>query len=296
MARKRRDEPQPVGRPRWNASQLVAFNLARARRKAELTQQEAAEAISRYTETEWTQATVATAESSVTGARIRQFSPSELLAFCFAFDVPIGWFFMPPSGDEAEALEMPKHAGGIGWDWVFRRTTPTESDIDAYLDHQGDWARLSEVASERRPFHDRVGQVLRGGGQTLRDDELQMYFLLGLFRRGLGGPRDLRRQTSWGEERWFEDASAVLLRVSEAFAAIGRRGPSPSHIMRQKDLQDARWISDEIERKQAEAGVPICAECFQPIVLADPADATSWVHTDGSHVTRQHRALLGTAD
>ena len=291
MARKRRDEPQAVGRPRWNASQLVLFNLARARRKAELTQQEAAEAISRYTETEWTQATVATAELSVTGARIRQFSPSELLAFCFAFDVPIGWYFMPPTGDEAEALEMPKHAGGIGWDWVFRRTTPTESDIDAYLDHQGDWAQLSEVASERRPFHDRVGQVLRGGGQTLEDDELQMYFLLGLFRRGLGGPRDLRRQTSWGEERWFEDASAVHYRVSEVFAAIGRRGPSPSHIMRQKDLQDARWISDEIERKRADAGVPICAECFQPISLADTSDGRRWVHVDEGGIVRPHDAV-----
>ena len=259
---------ETTAKQRWNASQLVAFNLARARRKAEMTQQDAAEAISRYTEAEWTQATVATAEGSVTGARIRQFSPSELLAFCFAFDVPIGWFFMPPTGDEAEALEMPKHASGIGWDWVFRRTTPTESDIDAYLDHQGDWARRSEWSSERRPFHDRVGQVLRGGGQALTDDELQMYFLLGLFRRGLGGPRDLRRPTSWGEERWFEDASAVLNRVAEAFAAIGRRGPSPSQIMRQKDLADARWINDEIERKRAEADRPICAECFQPIGLA----------------------------
>ena len=290
MQRKRRDEPTVAAKPRWNASQLVAFNLARARRKSGLTQQEAAEAISHYTETAWTQAIVATAESSVTGARIRQFSPSELLAFCFAFDVPVGWFFMPPTGDEAEALEMPKHAGGIGWDWVFRRTTPTESDIDAYLDHQGDWARRAERETERRPFHDRVGQVLRGR-RTLKDDELQMYFLLGLFRRGLGGPRDLRRQTSWGEEDWFADASAVLQRVTDAFAAIGRRGASPTHIMRQKDLQDARWIGDEIERKRAEAGVPICGECLQPIELADPADGTSWVHVDEESVFRPHAVV-----
>jgi transcriptional regulator with XRE-family HTH domain len=206
MQRKRRDEPA-AAKPRWNASQLVAFNLTRARHKAEMTQQEAADAISKYTENEWTQATVATAESSVTGARIRQFSPSELLAFCFAFDVPIGWFFMPPLGDEADALEVPKHAGGIGWDWVFRRTTPTESNIDTYLDHQGDWARRAERESQPQPFHDRIGQVLRGSGQALRDDELQRYFLLGLLRRGLGGPRDLRRQTSWGEAKWFEEAS-----------------------------------------------------------------------------------------
>ena len=127
--------------------------------------------------------------------------------------------------------------------------------------------------------------------ETLKDDELQMYFLLGLFRRGLGGPRDLRRQTSWGEDDWFADASAVLQRVSEAFAPIGRRGPSPTHIMRQKDLQDARWIGDEIERKRAEAGVPICGECFQPIELADAPDGTNWVHVDEESILSPHAVV-----
>ena len=234
MQRIRREEPTAAAKPRWNASQLVAFNLARARRKSAMTQQEAADAISRYSETEWTQATVATAESSVTGARIRQFSPSELLAFCFAFDVPVGWFFMPPTDDEAEALEMPKHPGGIGWDWVFRRTTPTESNIDVYLGHQGDWARRAESMSQRPPFHERFGNVLRGS-QALNDEELQTYFLLGLLRRGLGGSSDLRRGTVWGEGQWFSEASGVLQRVDDTFAAIGGHGPSPRHFLRKKD-------------------------------------------------------------
>ena len=99
MPRSRRKADTPPKQTRWTASQLVAFNLTRARHKAGMTQQEAAEAISRYTETEWTQATLATAEGSVTGARIRQFNPSELLAFSFVFDVPITWFFMPPPTD-----------------------------------------------------------------------------------------------------------------------------------------------------------------------------------------------------
>ncbi len=51
-------------------SQLVAFKLTLARRKAEMTHQEAADAISRHMDADWTQATVATVESSVTGARI----------------------------------------------------------------------------------------------------------------------------------------------------------------------------------------------------------------------------------
>lgn len=290
MQRIRREEPTAAAKPRWNASQLVAFNLARARRKSAMTQQEAADAISRYSETEWTQATVATAESSVTGARIRQFSPSELLAFCFAFDVPVGWFFMPPTDDEAEALEMPKHPGGIGWDWVFRRTTPTESNIDVYLGHQGDWARRAESMSQRPPFHERFGNVLRGS-QALNDEELQTYFLLGLLRRGLGGSSDLRRGTVWGEGQWFSEASGVLQRVADTFAAIGGHGPSPRHFMRKKDAADSTRIWDEIQRRREEAQSPICGECFQPIELSDPTDGTSWVHVDEESVVRPHAVV-----
>jgi hypothetical protein len=288
MQRKRRDEAA-AAKPRWNASQLVAFNLTRARHKAEMTQQEAADSISKYTDNEWTQATVATAESSVTGARIRQFSPSELLAFCFACDVPIGWFFMPPSGDEAESLEMPKHVGGIGWDWVFRRTTPTELNVDAYLDIQGDWARRSQQESQRRPFHNRVGQVLRGAGQTLSDDELQMYFLLGLFRHGLGGDWNLSRETSWGEARYFEEASALMSRMANVFAAMAPRGPSPAYVMKRKDREDARRISDEIEQKRALAGRPICDECFHFVRLEGRADIASWVHEHEDQVPWPHK-------
>ena len=128
----------------WTPSQLVAFNLARARHKAGLTQHEAAAQISRYTATTWTQAIVATAEGTVTvGNRARQFNPTELLAFSFAFDVPIAWFFMPPPDPEShpDRVRMANHPDGIGWDRVFSRTAPTTANIDAYLHHQGHWFR-----------------------------------------------------------------------------------------------------------------------------------------------------------
>jgi transcriptional regulator with XRE-family HTH domain len=278
--------------PRWNASQLVAFNLGRARAKAGMTQQEAAEAISKYTESEWTQATVATAEASVTGARIRQFSPAELLAFSFAFDVPVGWFFMPPPDDEnIAALEMPKHSGGIGWDWVFRRTTPTDKNIDEYLVHQGDWGHRSTTEPTKMPFHHRFGAVFRGAGTALSDDELQRYFLLGYLRRGLGGSMDLRRQTSWGEARWFEEASALMSRMAALFAAIGPHGPSPSHVMRQKDLEDTRRITAELERRRVEADRPSCGECGHAIQLADTVDGAGWIHVDERLVPWPHAVV-----
>ena len=277
MQRKRR-ETASAEKPRWNASQLVAFNLARARHKAGMTQQEAAEAISQYTEVEWTQPTVGSAESSVTGARIRQFSPSELLAFSFAFDVPVGWFFMPPLDGEADALEMPKHSGGIGWDWVFRRTAPTERNLESFLSHERDWPVRSEQLSTNPPYHERPGSPFRGG-RVVNEDEMSMYLLLAYIRRGLGGSLDLRRQTAWGEADWFSGASAVLSRVSELFAAIGYMGPSPKHVVRAKDAEDARRIQEAIDRQRAVVGGPICAECFQPIELVENLDGGSdWVH------------------
>ena len=248
MPRSRR-QPAPTPKDtRWTASQLVAFNLARARRKAEMTQQEAADAISRYTDAEWTQATVATAEGSVSGTRIRQFNPSELLAFCFAFDVPIGWFFMPPAPDSrhAERLEMPNHPMGIGWGWVFGRTAPTEGNIDDYLDHQNGWPERSSrtsATSSDAPSGARLDYGIRLG-PPMTEKELPFFYLLGMFRRGLGGPRDLRRPTKEAEADWFGDAGAVLHRVAELFNAIGRRGPSPEYVMRQNDLDDARRIAE----------------------------------------------------
>ena len=248
MPRSRRQPAPPPKETRWTASQLVAFNLTRARRKAEMTQQEAADAISRYTESEWTQATVATAEGSVSGTRIRQFNPSELLAFCFAFDVPIGWFFMPPpsESDYAERLEMPNHAAGIGWGWVFGRTAPTQGNIDDYLGHQDGWPeqgawRANDAAA---PYDARLDHAIRMG-PPMTEKELPFFYLLGMLRRGLGGPRDLRMPTKEAEADWFGDAGAVLHRVAELFNAIGRRGPSPEYVMRQSDLDDARHIAEQ---------------------------------------------------
>jgi hypothetical protein len=99
-----------------------------------------------FTAPTWTQAIVATAEGSLNGVRVRQFSPTELLAFYFAFDVPIGWFFMPPPEPGATTLRMPNQPGGVEWRTVYARTAPTASNIDAYLLHQHNWPRIAHDA------------------------------------------------------------------------------------------------------------------------------------------------------
>ncbi len=113
MAKPRHDEAnQP-----WSASQVVAHNLTRARELRGLTQAEVAERLSRFTGTRWSQVTVAQAEGSVSGARVRSFSANELVALARTFDMPVLYFFLPP-GEGARGLEAPD-APATGWPWEY---------------------------------------------------------------------------------------------------------------------------------------------------------------------------------
>jgi hypothetical protein len=241
-----------------------------------MTQQEAAEAISRYTEAEWTQATMATAEGSVSGARIRQFTPSELLAFCFVFDVPIGWFFMPPSDDEAEALEMAKHSAGIGWKSVFRAITPTEGNLPDYLSHQRDWVRRSESFEKRPPFHEQAGR--RIPSRALGPHELATQFVLGLFQRSLGGSRNLKFPNRESQAKWFGDMSGHILRLAEIMSVIGGN-PSPDTYLQKNDEALTHQIWDELHEKYPTEGRPNCAECGEKVQYDERARA--WTHAEG---------------
>jgi transcriptional regulator with XRE-family HTH domain len=61
-----------------------------------LTQEAAAERLSEYVDHPWSKATWSAAERSVDGEKERRFSADELLALARAFDVPVGWFYLPP--------------------------------------------------------------------------------------------------------------------------------------------------------------------------------------------------------
>jgi len=93
--RRKRDEAPPLY---WGLTpnQVVAFNLARARDLKGWTQEEAAEALAPYLGSRWSKASFSAAERSLDGERIRQFDADELVAFARAFELPVGWFFMPP--------------------------------------------------------------------------------------------------------------------------------------------------------------------------------------------------------
>jgi transcriptional regulator with XRE-family HTH domain len=92
VPRRKRDSPKL-----WNANQIVAFNVARARMLRGWTQEEAAEQLAPYLGVRMSGASFSAIERSVDAGRPREFDANELLAFARAFRVPLGWFFTPPT-------------------------------------------------------------------------------------------------------------------------------------------------------------------------------------------------------
>lgn len=87
---------EPPG-PRLTANQVVAYNLTRARQLRGWSQEEAARRLAPHLGVEWSKALFSAAERSVDGNRIRPFDADELVAFSRTFDLPIGYFFLPPT-------------------------------------------------------------------------------------------------------------------------------------------------------------------------------------------------------
>lgn len=141
MARKRTEEKT------WSASQVVAHNLTKARELRGLTQTEIAERLSRLTGTTWTQATVAQAEGSVTGTRVRQFSANELVALARTFDLPVLYFFLPPAdGTRAfETADAP--AKGWPWEYLLLLVWGHAKNFPAVADRAAPWAHASTIVT-----------------------------------------------------------------------------------------------------------------------------------------------------
>jgi transcriptional regulator with XRE-family HTH domain len=92
-------------------NQIVALNVAKARALRGWTQEQAAEELAPYLGAKLSTASFSALERSAWKVdRIKQFSADELLALSRAFDLPIGYFFvpLPPASDAA------LHAPGAG--------------------------------------------------------------------------------------------------------------------------------------------------------------------------------------
>src|SRR5260370_575417 len=79
------------------------------------TQEQASAALAPYLGTRWSNASFSAVERSIGGTRVKQFSADELVALSRGFDLPIGWFFLPPPAEEQAGLHSPE-AGVNGTD------------------------------------------------------------------------------------------------------------------------------------------------------------------------------------
>src|SRR4051812_2567451 len=103
-----RRKPQVItGTP----NQIVAHNINKARLLRGWTQDQAAEALERYLGARLSTASWSALERSVDGGRIREFTADELVALARGFDLPIGWFFTPPSAWDGARVGTPDTKG-----------------------------------------------------------------------------------------------------------------------------------------------------------------------------------------
>lgn len=110
-------------------NQIVAYNLARFRREAHLTQQQAG------LRAGWSASSVSEAERSWDSGRTREFDAHTLTALAITVGVPVTGLLLPPDGDEDEArymVRMPDRQLLTMGDYVERAVMPdTDEDTSA---------------------------------------------------------------------------------------------------------------------------------------------------------------------
>ena len=185
---------------RWTASQVVAHNVTRARELRGLTQTELAERLSRFTGTKWTQATVAQAEGSVGGQRVRQLTAIELVALARTFDLPVLFFFMPPDDGDGRLVTDDARTG-LPWEYLMVLVLGHRSSFPMLADRAASWAHLlthgidipwSDALPDPDPATADIVGTLRHRDALLPEDVLAAVFhgLAARRMRGASQPGD----------------------------------------------------------------------------------------------------------
>lgn len=156
-----------------NANQVVAWNLARLRRAAGLTQGKLGDILG------WTNQAVSEAERSFEGKRTREFDAQELVAIALAFGVPLIALFLPPDDDGDGTRYLLAGPGGEEHDmgtlmaWVVMPDSASDASVmeayrrrlrvavgryldDGWVSEAGSWLRDIEPAELRAERADRL--------------------------------------------------------------------------------------------------------------------------------------------
>jgi transcriptional regulator with XRE-family HTH domain len=102
-----------VPEPTVNLNEVTAYNFRRARELRGLTQPEAAAALEPFLGQRLPQASISAIERSAGGDKRREFDAQEILAFACAFDLPLLWFFLPPTDDTRRLEGTSEHVNEL---------------------------------------------------------------------------------------------------------------------------------------------------------------------------------------
>ncbi len=200
-------------RPTYTVNQVIASNVAKARMLRGWTQQEAVDALAPYLGTKMSTASFSAIERSVDGGRVREFDADEVFAFARGFNVPIGWFFTPPSPLEDIGLATPDAPiDGLNPYVLLDALLGTEETVDAWRQLLYSWPLITH----RMRLHDDGTTEYLGRGEE--DVHPRLDILRGL-RSGM-----LIRD-ALGD---VDEARHVLVQLADLLAELGGNATNDS--------------------------------------------------------------------
>jgi hypothetical protein len=192
MPTRRRNRVPKDTTPTLTVHQIVAYNFTRARQLAGWTQTETSDRLEPFLGYKLNQAGVSAIERTFDSDRRRNIDVAEIVAFSRCFGMPLGWFFLPPTGHATDLIE-PVNT-------TTESTNMVVADLIALIVGTPDgWrAFVEEVAGrlewERRPLLTALHYAFRGD-----HDEQGWEQQIDLRRRALLSTT-LARQASPGDE------------------------------------------------------------------------------------------------
>lgn len=215
--------------------------MTRARQLRGLTQSEIAERLSTFTGTPWSAVTVAQAEGSVTGQRVRQFTANELVALARTFDVPVLYFFLPPE-DRSGELRTPD-AGDMPWEYLLLVVWGHRGNFADVAERAAPWVHASTVLV---PYDDVLGpederfivQDMKRRRSHLTPQDMLAVAFNGMARRHIRG-------SFAGKD--LQEVASNLRRLADALEALD--GYPPGAFF---DTQTLRQLADSADPGEEE--------------------------------------------
>lgn len=94
-------------------NQIVSYNFREARELRGWTQEETAARLEPLLGQRLPQTSISAIERAYSGEHRRVFDAHEILAFAFAFELPLIWFFLPPEGDRNHFQGIPARVSDL---------------------------------------------------------------------------------------------------------------------------------------------------------------------------------------